>query len=70
MELKTIMYCGLTGAKLTFFFTGMLVLSDISVLLHMPELRHCGIVHIIMLLSLLSGHGGGCVWLTNNGQTF
>ena len=34
MELKTIMYCGLTGAKLTIFFLGMLVLSDISVLLH------------------------------------
>ena len=46
MELKTIMYCGLTGAQLTFFFLGMLVLSDIAVLLHVGPARaetlwHC-----------------------------
>ena len=33
MELKTILYCGLTGAQLTFFFLGMLVLSDIIICL-------------------------------------
>ena len=39
MELKTIMYCSLTGAQLTFFFLGMLVLSDIAVLLHVGPAR-------------------------------
>ena len=44
MDLNTSMYDGLTGTQLTFCFIVMLVISDISVLLHMKdllELTHC-----------------------------
>ena len=43
MDLNTSIYGGLTGTQLTFFVLDMLVISDISVLLHMYdllELRH------------------------------